>query len=132
MAATIPDDALTLFDGVNFASVATLMPDGTAQVTPVWVDRDGQTPTFNTSRGRVKADNLERDPRVTLTVFSQENPYNYVQVQGRAEFIEEGADAHIDALAGKYLGKEEYPLRQEGEQRVIVRVHPENVDFQAA
>jgi PPOX class probable F420-dependent enzyme len=132
MAAMIPDDALSLFDAVNYASVATLMPDGTAQVTPVWIDRDGQTPTFNTSRGRVKADNLERDPRVTVTVFDQENPYNYVQVQGRAELVDEGADDHIDALAGKYLGKDEYPFRQEGERRVIVRVSPDNVDFQAA
>ena len=129
MPETIPDEALDLFDSANFGNIATLMPDGTPHVTPVWVDREGSTPRFNTALGRVKADNLERDPRVTVTAFDQDNPYRYVQVQGRAELVAEGAESHIDALAKKYLNEDTYPLRAEGEERVIVRIHPEKVDY---
>lgn len=131
MTARIPERAHRLLDEPNFAHVVTLMPDGMPQTTPVWIDRDADAVAFNTAKGRTKHRNLQRDPRVALSVVDRENPYAYLQVRGRAEIVEEGADDHIDKLAGKYLGKDRYPFKQPGEQRVIVRVIPEAVDFHA-
>jgi PPOX class probable F420-dependent enzyme len=129
MVARIPPDAYALLDAPNLAHVATLMPDGRPQVTPVWVERDGDdTVLFNTAKGRVKHRNLERDPRVALSVHAQDDLYNYLQVRGTAELIEDGAGAHIDRLSNKYLGRD-YPFLQPGEQRVIVRVTPETVQL---
>jgi PPOX class probable F420-dependent enzyme len=92
----------------------------------VWVDIKDGLPVVNTAEGRAWPNNLERDPRVTLTVQNMENPYEYLEVRGRvAERTHDGADEHIDSLAKKYLGKDEYPYRQPGEQRVIIRVEPE-------
>lgn len=125
MAKTIPTAARHLLEGKNFAHVATLMPDGSPQTTPVWVDVDGESITFNTARGRTKYENLRRDPRVALSVPNPDNPYEYLQVRGRAELVEEGAEEHIDKLAKKYMGVDSYPMRQEGEVRVIVRIVPE-------
>ena len=127
--ATIPEDAYRLLDEPNFAFIATLMPDGSPQNTPVWIDRDGDTVVFNTAKGRAKHVNLERDPRIAVSVYDADNPYSYLQVRGRAEFVEDGADEHIDKMAKKYLGKDEYPFRTQGEQRIIVRVATEAVDF---
>jgi PPOX class probable F420-dependent enzyme len=117
-----------LLKGKNFCHVSTLRADGSIHGVPVWVDvQDGQ-PVLNTAEGRVWPHNLERDPRVTLTVQNAENPYEYVEVRGRvAERTHEGADEHIDALARKYLGVESYPGRQPGERRVMIRVEPEHV-----
>ncbi|MGI8632873.1 MAG: PPOX class F420-dependent oxidoreductase [Solirubrobacterales bacterium] len=128
MAESIPDAARHLFEKPNFAHVATLSPDGTPQVTPVWIDIDGDTVIFNTARGREKDKNLQRDPRVGISIHDQENPYESVSVQGQAvELTEEGADEHIDAMAQQYLGEEAYPFRQEGEVRVIVRIEADSV-----
>ena len=129
MAEAIPQDAYRLLDEPNFAFIATLMPDGSPQNTPVWIDRDGDAVVFNTAKGRAKHVNLERDPRIAVSVYDADNPYSYLQVRGRAEFVEEGADAHIDKMAKKYLDKDEYPFRKEGEERIIVRVATEAVDF---
>jgi PPOX class probable F420-dependent enzyme len=129
----IPEAAFPLLDGTNFAHVATVMEDGSPQVSPVWVERDGaQAVVFNTAKGRVKHRNIERDPRIALSVHDHDDPYTYVQVRGRAELVEEGARAHIDELSRKYLGKD-YPVRnlKEGEERVIVRVTPESVQLRA-
>jgi PPOX class probable F420-dependent enzyme len=128
MTATIDDRAEKLLKAKNFCNVATLRADGTVHGVPVWVDvQDGQ-PVLNTAEGRAWPRNLERDPRVTLTVQNMENPYEYLEVRGRvAERTHEGADEHIDAMAKKYMGVDEYPLRQPGEQRVIIRVEPEHV-----
>ena len=109
------------------AHVATVNSDGTPQSTPVWIDTDGEAVIFNTARGRRKTRNLERNPAVAVSVVNPANPYEMLEVRGRAELIDEGADAHIDALAQKYLHQETYPFRQPGEQRVIVRVVPENI-----
>jgi PPOX class probable F420-dependent enzyme len=112
----------------NFCQVATLRPDGSVHSAPVWVDIQEGRPVLNSAEGRAWPRNLERDPRVTLTVQNMENPYEYVMIRGRvAERTHEGADQHIDALAKKYLDKDTYPARQPGEQRVIIRVQPEYV-----
>jgi PPOX class probable F420-dependent enzyme len=129
--AAIPAEARHLFEGENFAHIATLNPDGSPQVSPVWVGIEDDTVTFNTAAGRVKPRNLERDGRVALSIVNQENPYENVLVQGKvAEITEEGADADIDALAKRYMGVDEYPLRQPGEVRLIVRIEPEKVTHQ--
>jgi len=111
-----------------FAQLATVNADGSPQVTPVWVDYDGTHVIVNTARGRVKAKNLERNPRVAMAIADPENPYRYLGVQGRVvEMIGQGADAHIDKMAKKYLNKDSYPYRQPGEQRVIVKIVPEKI-----
>lgn len=111
-----------------FAHLATLRPDGSPHVTPVWVDFDGTYVCFNTARGRAKARHLERDPRVAMSLQDPDNPYRYVEIGGRVvEATEVGADAHIDALAKQYIGKDRYPSRQPGEVRVMVKIRPERV-----
>jgi PPOX class probable F420-dependent enzyme len=120
--------AAELLNDKNFCLVSTLRADGSVHAVPVWVDLQDGLPTLNSAEGRAWPRNLERDPRVTLTVQNMENPYEYVEIRGTvAERTHEGADEHIDAMAKKYMGAEEYPLRQPGEQRVIIRVEPEYV-----
>jgi PPOX class probable F420-dependent enzyme len=127
MAGTIPDKYLDLFHKKAFANLATLMPDGRPQVTPVWCDYDGRNILVNSARGRQKDRNLERDPRVSLAIADPENPYRYLEVRGRVvEMTEKGADEHIDKMAKKYLDKDKYPFRQPGEVRVIYKIAPEH------
>jgi PPOX class probable F420-dependent enzyme len=128
MTAMIEGRSEELLKEKNFCHVATLRADGTIHDVPVWVDVQDGRPTLNTAEGRAWPRNLERDPRVTLTVQNMENPYEYVEIRGRvAERTREGADEHIDALAKKYLDEDTYPFRQPGEQRLIIRVQPEHV-----
>ena len=104
------------------------MPDGSPQVTPVWVDYDGSLVRVNSAKGRLKDKNMRRDKRVALSIQDPENAYRYIAVRGEVvEITEQGADAHIDALAKKYLGKERYPFRGAGEVRVIYKIRPEKV-----
>ena len=117
-----------IFDKKTFCYVATVGKDGMPQVTPVWCEFDGTHVVFNTARGRVKDANLARNPKITLAASDPDNPYRYVQVKGRvAEVTEQGADAHIDKMAMKYMGKDRYPGRKPGEVRMIVKVVPERV-----
>jgi PPOX class probable F420-dependent enzyme len=124
----IPPNVRELIDKKSFAHVATVGADGAPQITPVWIDYDGEYIRFNTARGRVKARNLQRNPRVALAVQDPDNPYRYAQVRGRVvEMTEKGADAHIDALAKKYLGQDRYPFRQPGEVRVTVKIAADKI-----
>jgi PPOX class probable F420-dependent enzyme len=107
--------------------VTTLRPDGSPQSTVVWVDVVDGVPGFNTARGRVKARDLEADPRASLVVVDPSDPYKFVALDGRAELTDDGADAQIDKLAKKYLGVDEYPFRNPEEQRVSVRIVPDRV-----
>lgn len=128
MSSKVDGRAAELLSDKNFCVVSTLRADGSVHAVPVWVDLQEGLPTLNTAEGRAWPRNLERDPRVTLTVQNLANPYEYVAIRGRvAERTQEGADAHIDAMAKKYLGQDSYPYRQPGERRVIVRVTPESV-----
>ncbi|HEX5608450.1 MAG TPA: PPOX class F420-dependent oxidoreductase [Candidatus Binatia bacterium] len=128
MAATIPENFKDLFSKVAFAQLATLMPDGSPQVTPVWVDYDGTHVRVNSAKGRLKDKNMRRDKRVALSIQDPENAYRYIAVRGDVvEITEQGADAHIDALAKKYLGKDRYPFRSVGEVRVIYKIRPDKV-----
>lgn len=113
------------------ASLATLNPDGSPQVTPLWIDLDGDDVVFNTARGRVKARNLEKDQRVAVSVIDPDDPYNVVAFQGTViDVTTEGADEHIDALAQKYLGVETYPMRRDGEVRIRVTVRTDRIAMQ--
>jgi PPOX class probable F420-dependent enzyme len=125
--ATLNEQTKEIIDKKGFAHVATLMDDGSPQVTPVWVDYEGDDVYINTAEGRLKAKNLSRDPRVALSITDPDDPYRMVTVRGRAVLTDDGADEHIDSLAKKYLGKDEYPFRQEGEVRLKVRIVPETV-----
>ena len=125
---TIPEKYRDLFNKRAFASLATLMPNGDVQVTPVWVDAENGNVVFNSARGRLKDKNVRRDPRVTLTLIDPDNPYRYLEVRGRVvDITEKGADQHIDKLAKKYLGVDKYPYAKPGEVRVLYRVKPEHV-----
>jgi PPOX class probable F420-dependent enzyme len=124
--AAIPDNYLDLFEKKAFAQLATLMPDGTPHVSPVWVDYDGKHVLINTAKGRVKDRNMRRDPRVGLNLLDPDNPYRHLSVRGRVVDFSEGADDHIDKMAKKYLGKDKYPFRSPGEVRVLYRIEPEH------
>lgn len=109
----------------NFATVATLNPDGSPQQSIVWIDWDGEDVLFNTAAGRVKPRNLERDPRVSVLVVDRADGYRWLGVRGSARLTPDGADDHIDRLARKYTGRPWEP--KPGEQRLLVRVRPERV-----
>ena len=110
-----PKNIRDLFEKKAFASLATLMADGKPQVTPVWCDFDGTHVLVNSAKGRIKDRNMRRDPRVSLALIDPENPYRYLQLQGRVvEITENGADQHIDKMAKKYLGQDKYPYPPAG------------------
>jgi PPOX class probable F420-dependent enzyme len=124
--AIIPDKYMDLFQKRALASLATLMPDGSPQVTPVWCDYDGRHVIVNTAKGRQKDKNMRRDSRVSLAIIDPDNPYRYLEVRGTIkEVTEEGAEEHINKMAKKYLGMDKYPNLQPGEVRVIFKVEPE-------
>ncbi|MBZ5539742.1 MAG: PPOX class F420-dependent oxidoreductase [Acidobacteriia bacterium] len=128
MAQSIPESHVSLLKKPVFAHFVTLMKDGSPQSTPVWVEYDGTHVLVNSAVGRIKDQNVRRDPRVALSLTDPENPYRYLEIRGRVvEITQKGADELIDKLTFKYLGKEKYPFRQPGEQRVTYKIAPEKV-----
>jgi PPOX class probable F420-dependent enzyme len=128
MAQSIPESHVSLLKKPVFAHFVTLMKDGSPQSTPVWVEYDGTHVLVNSAVGRIKDQNVRRDPRVALSLTDPENPYRYLEIRGRVvEITQKGADELIDKLAFKYLGKEKYPFRQPGEQRVTYKIAPQKV-----
>jgi PPOX class probable F420-dependent enzyme len=126
---TIPDKFLPLLtEKKAFAHLATLMPDGSPQVTPVWFDyKDGKF-IVNTARGRVKDRNMSKNARVALSIIDPDNPYAHIAVRGKIVRVsEEGANDSIDRLAMKYLGKDKYPMHKPGDVRVIYEIEPISV-----
>jgi len=122
----IPQKYLDLFQKPCFGNLATLMPDGRPQVTPVWCDYDGTYVVVNSAKGRQKDRNMRRDNRVSLSIMDPNNPYRYVEIRGTvAEITEDGAKDHIDKMAKKYLGLDKYPNMQPGEVRVLYKIRPE-------
>lgn len=118
MAKTIPDNFQDLLNKKALADLATIMPDGTPQVTPLWFDYDGKRIRINSAKGRQKDRNMRARPAVALAIVDPDNVYRYMQLRGTViEIREDGADAHIDALSNTYLGTD-YPNRKEGEVRV--------------
>ncbi|MGX2995534.1 PPOX class F420-dependent oxidoreductase [Streptomyces sp. JNUCC 64] len=130
MSDQLPDQVKALLDGPVFISVATIQPDGSPQVSPVWVKREGDTVVFSTTVGRQKEKNLRRDPRVTVLLHPFDAPYTYAEIRGTAELTTEGGDELIDELSVKYTGKhfaEFKPDYTEDAQRVVVRITPRKV-----
>jgi PPOX class probable F420-dependent enzyme len=128
MAAKIPEQFLDLFHKKAFGSLSTLMPDGSPQTNPVWVDyQDGEL-WVNSAAGRLKDKNMKRDPRVSVAVIDPDNPYRFLEIRGKVrEVTQDGAPQHIDKMAKKYLGKDKYPYAQPGEQRVLYKITPEHI-----
>jgi PPOX class probable F420-dependent enzyme len=120
-----------LFEEKNFAFLATLMKDGSPQVTPTWVDIDKSDGTVlvNTAKGRTKHRNVSTDPRVAVSVIDFSNPYRMVAIRGKVieQINGKEADQHIDKLAKKYLGEDKYPRRRPGEERILLRIKPQHV-----
>src|SRR3974390_3934659 len=127
--AAIPEKYLDLFQQKKaFANLATVMPDGSPQVTPVWFDYTGGVIRVNTAKGRVKARNMKQGAPVALSIMDPDNPYRYLQVRGKVTRVtEEGASTHIDSLAKKYIGQDKYPWSRPGEVRVTFRIAPQSV-----
>src|SRR5215472_4632396 len=127
--ASIPDKYLDLVQQKKaFANLATVMADGSPQVTPVWFDYTDGVIRMNTAKGRVKSRTLRPGAGVALAIMDPDNAYRYIQIRGRVKrAVEQGADAHIDSLAKKYLGKDTYPFRQPGEVRVMYEIEPVSV-----
>lgn len=124
---TVPDKFKDILESKALAHVATLMADGSPQVSPVWFDTVGDKIRINSARGRVKDVNLRARPAVSLSIVDLENPYRHVAIQGKVvDVTEEGAREVIDVLSQKYLGKD-YPFSQPGEVRVTYLIEPENV-----
>ena len=124
----ISDEVAKLFLEKNLAFLATLMKDGSPQITPTWVDLENNMVLINTAEGRVKQRNVTRDPRVAVSIADQHNVYNMVTIRGRVvEQTTKGADDHIDKLAKKYLGVDKYPFRSPNEKRVILKIKPEKI-----
>jgi PPOX class probable F420-dependent enzyme len=127
--ASIPDDFRDLFEKKTFAHLATLMPDGSPHATPVWVDYDAESDRLlvNTERGRQKAENVQGDGRVAVSMTDPDNPYRMLSVRGEvADVTTDGAREHIDELAKRYMGEDEYPNPIETE-RIILAIAPEHV-----
>ena len=123
MSQPLPEAARAVVDGANFATVATLEPDGSPQTSVVWITRDGDDLLFSTVLGRRKASNMQRDPRVSVLVLDHANPYSYVEVRGTVTMTEEGGRALIDALARTYRGLDRYPWDDGTDNvRVVCRV----------
>ena len=122
----IPNGFLDLLtEKVAFAHIATVQPDGSPQVTPVWFDYTNGLIRVNTDKGRIKARNMSVGSKVALSILDPDNAYRYIQIRGSVtKEITEGAGSHIDGLAKKYMGKDVYPFHQEGEQRVIYEITP--------
>jgi PPOX class probable F420-dependent enzyme len=124
----LPDKAKALLDAPEFATIATLNPDGQPQLTVVWVERDGDDVLVSTIKGRQKYRNIERDPKVTLLVFPKDRPYEYVEVRGTATMTEEGGRELIDRLCTQYTGGERYKGDDGTDNvRVVVRILPTKV-----
>ena len=126
----ISDSAVRkLFEGKNFVYIASLMKDGSPHVTPTWVDIESGNILINTAIGRIKQKNISRDPRIALSTVDQNNQYEMVTVRGKVieQITGDVAEKHIDKLSKKYIGKDKFPRRFKGEERVILKIKPEKI-----
>ena len=120
----ITKEAIKILEGKNFASLATINRDGSPQVSVVWIDYKDNHILINTAKNRIKTNNMERDPRVSISVTDAKNPYYQITFKGIVKNISESnADDHIHSLAKKYLNQDKYPISDK-EIRVIVRIKP--------
>lgn len=123
----IPESHSDLLTAKGFAHAATIGPGGVPHSNPVWYDWDGEHLRFSQTRTRQKLHNVERDPRIALSILDPENPYRYLEIRGRVVAVEPDPDnAFIDSLAKKYIDQDHYPWHQPGDERVVVKVAPEH------
>lgn len=130
MTAALSEELRKVLDGPIFVNIATIQPDGSPQVSPVWAKRDGDDVLISTTVGRRKEQNLRRDPRVTVVVQPADAPYTYAEIRGAATLTTEGGQELIDELSLKYTGKpyaEFNPASGQDDERVVVRVTPRKV-----
>ncbi len=132
MTTTLSAKAKALVSRPILANVATVDAEGRPQLTPVWIDLEGNDLVFNTAKGRAKEANLSKNPQVAVSVVDPDDPYNVVVVRGTVQATEEGADAQIDSLAKKYMGVDTYPMRQPGEVRIKYVVKADKIVMQSA
>jgi PPOX class probable F420-dependent enzyme len=133
MSATLNEKSKALVARPVLATIVTLGKDGSPQATPLWVEMAGEDISINTAKGRAKANNIERDPRVAISIVDPEDPYNVIAVRGTVvEVTNDGADEQIDRLAKKYMGVDSYPMRQEGEVRLSIRIRIDKILMPAA
>lgn len=126
--AALPQGLKEMLQQPVFVHLTTLMPDGSPQASPVWVDVDGDEIVINTAEGRVKDKNMKRDARVALSVTATDNPYKAFMIRGHVvKHTTQGGDAHIDKMAKKYMGVDSYPFRKPEEVRVIFRIVADRV-----
>ena len=121
----LPEEAINMLKAKNFASLATVNKDGSPQVSVVWIDYENELIMINTAKGRVKTNNMERDPRVSVSVTDSKNPYYQITFKASVvDITEENAEDHIHSLAKKYLNEDNFPVAN-NETRVIVKIKPE-------
>jgi PPOX class probable F420-dependent enzyme len=126
--AILPDAAKAMLDAPEFATIATLNPDGQPQLSVVWIERDGDDVLVSTIKGRQKHRNIEREPKVTVLVYPKDNPYSYSEIRGVASMTEEGGRELIDRLCAAYTGGERYSGDDGTDNvRVVVRITPTKV-----
>ncbi len=124
----VPETHADILGKPAFAHLSTLMSDGSPQASAVWVDTEGDMIVVNSAEGRLKDRNIRRDPRVAISVTDPDNPYRSLMIRGRVSKItNEGADQHIDRMAKKYMGVDEYPFRTPEEVRVIYYIEPDRI-----
>ena len=124
----ISPDVEKLLQDKNLAFVATLMKDGSPQITPTWIDLIDGVIIVNTAEGRIKQRNLSRDQRIAISIVDRNNPYNMVTIRGKViEQTNLDADKHIDKMAKKYLGVEKYPFGITGEKRILLKIIPQKI-----
>jgi len=122
------DKVIKLFEEPNLVFIATVMKDGSPQVSPVWADYENDHILINTAEGRIKHKNVLRDPRVAISVVDQKNPLNMTTIRGKVtEIIPDYEYKHANRLTKKYMGKDKYPFRQPGEKRTILKILPQRV-----
>lgn len=126
MTTTLPEHARKLLDQATYVVLTTVAKDGSPHSTVMWIKRDGDDLIFSTVKGRQKAKNLERDPRVSIAAYDPANPYSYFSVSGEVTMTEEGGRELIDELSYKYGGRS-YPQEPEGTVRLVCRVTPRKV-----
>lgn len=131
MTTKIPNEFSDLFEKKAFAHLATVMEDGTPQVTPVWVDYDGTHIRVNSAKGRIKDKNMRRNRHVALSIQDPENPYRFLALRGQVVDITDNTDDHINALAKKYINQDKYPYKQPNEVRVTYKIRPDHVHTMA-
>jgi PPOX class probable F420-dependent enzyme len=130
MASLQDNEVRALLEPANYAVISTHNPDGSISTSVVWQSLEDGELAVNSARGRRWPTNLDRDPNVTLLVYPPDNPYEYVEIRGRATGTREDADDHINRLAKKYINQDEYPFRQPGEERIKYVITPETVRYQ--